>query len=178
MRLVVHGFATAVLLGACGAPASGTEYIAQTSDLAGFRSWIAFDRGDDHLPPNHVGPSWIYLSDRPPAGATSFPLGTRIVRVQERGDDMTAWEVHAMVKRGGGYNADGTPGWEMFELSLDASGGVVVVWRGRGPPDGDGYMAGDGGVLVSCNQCHGAAGFNDSVLSPVLELDVLAPPEE
>lgn len=161
------------LAGCASEPSPSGAYIAVGRDFEGYEGWNVFDRGADPVPPSHEGHSLIYLSELPDPGATSFPIGTRIVRVEEVGDDPTTWQVHGMVKRGGDYNAGGAVGWEFFGLSLTASREPFIVWRGEGPADGDGYLPPDGGALLSCNHCHGAATENDSVLSPVLDLHLL-----
>lgn len=153
----------------CGAPSSD-GFVASEADFASFRSWTSFDRGVDPVPPSHLGHDVIYIDRVPPAGATEFPIGTLIVRADESDPDESAWEIHAMVKRGGDFNAEGARGWEFFGLIIDASGRARIEWRGEGPADGDGYSAPDGGAVLSCNQCHGSASYNDSVLSPVLDL--------
>lgn len=147
-------------------------FIAFERDFADFTRWTAFDRGDDRVPPTHLGrTSTIYVDRAPPRGAARFPVGTRIVRVEQSDAAPGEWEVHAMVKRGGGFNAEGARDWEFFELVLDATGRRPSIrWRGEGPADGDGYRAPEGGDLLSCNHCHESAVDNDSVLSPVLAL--------
>lgn len=147
-------------------------FIAFQRDFADFERWTTLERGEDRVPPTHLGrTSTIYVDRVPPRGASRFPVGTRIVRVESSGDDPSAWEVHAMVKRGGAFNAEGARGWEFFELALDATRRRPSIrWRGEGPADGDGYRAPEGGDLLSCNHCHASAVDNDSVLSPVLEL--------
>ena len=162
----------ALLLGGCAADAAPPDVsIAFGRDFEGFRDWIAFDRGVDTVPPTHDGQTWIYADRLPEEGALTFEIGTRILRVEERGDDPTSWELHAMVKRGGGYNAAGAAGWEFFGLALDPEGTPFIVWRGEGPPSGDGYRPPDGSdTLFGCNHCHGSAAATDSVLSPALDL--------
>lgn len=156
-------------------PVEPAIYIAFASDFERFERWTTFDRGRDPVPPSHNGRSIIYVDPPPPAGAAEFPVGTRIVRVEQAGDDPTAWEVHAMVKRGGGFNAEGARGWEFFELALDRSGRRPAIrWRGEGPANGDGYVAPEGGEVLGCNHCHASATYNDSVLSPVLALSAPA----
>jgi hypothetical protein len=166
--------ALAILAGGCSTEAGERGvFIALARDFAGFESWITFDRGFDPVPPTHEGTtSLIYVDAMPSADAVRFPIGTRVVRVERLGDDPSAWEVHAMVKRGGGYNADGALDWEFFGLALDASTREPwIQWRGEGPASGDGYRPPDGGTeLLGCNHCHASATYNDSVLSPVLDL--------
>jgi hypothetical protein len=152
-------------------------FIAFERDFAEYTRWTTFDRGRDRVPPTHLGrTSTIYIDRVPPPGAARFPVGTRIVRVEASDADPGAWEVHAMVKRGGGFNAEGARDWEFFELALDATRPPSIRWRGEGPANGDGYRPAEGGDLLSCNHCHASAARNDSVLSPVLELSVTGRP--
>ena len=147
-------------------------FIAFERDFADYTRWTRIDRGEDRVPPTHLGRTSVLYVDRvPPRGAARFPVGTRIVRVEESDGDPGTWEVHAMVKRGGGFNAEGARDWEFFELVLDATRRRPSIrWRGEGPASGDGYRAPEGGDLLSCNHCHASATDNDSVLSPALEL--------
>lgn len=168
-RLLGASLLLAWTLAGCGTPNDG-EFVAREQDFAGFERWVRFDRGEDPVPPSHLGHDVIYIDRLPPAGATSFPIGTRIVRVEETDAGPSTWEIHAMVKRGRGFNPEGARGWELFELAIDARGQPEIEWRGEGPPDGDGYEPPDGGAILGCNHCHGAATYNDSVLSPVLDL--------
>lgn len=147
------------------------SYVALSADFASYRDWTPFDRGRDRVPPTHDADSVIYVDRTLAPGAREYPIGTRIVRVERHGEEATTWELHAMVKRGGDYNDGGARGWEFFELSHIDDGPPLIVWRGHGPPDGDGYRPPDGSDdVLSCNHCHGAFPDNDSVLSPVLAL--------
>jgi hypothetical protein len=109
----------------------------------------------------------------PPEGVRRFPVGTMLVKTMEGGTPQE-WAVHAMVKRDGTYGYENsTPGWEWFELRLDADEVPVILWRGPGPPSGMGYRAlfGDGGVIeLVCGDCHGPAWQNDSVLNDHVRL--------
>jgi hypothetical protein len=162
--------ASALLFVACAHEAPPSRFVAHLRDFQGYEHWTRFDRGFDPVPPTHVRRSVIFVNTLPDDGTDRFAVGTRIVRVEEEGENPKNWELHAMVKRGGGYNAEGATDWEFFELSLDAGRRPSIVWRGEGPADGDGYRAAPGGALLGCNHCHGAARYNDSVLSPVLQL--------
>jgi hypothetical protein len=151
-----------VALGACGgAQLTGNAFIALDRDFAGYQGWeqFSFDGGEvDAAHP--AGPRTVFINHRPDAGAPEFPVGTIIVKQLE-------FHTLAMVKRGGGYNATGAPGWEWFELFTDpATSKVGVQWRGLGPPAGEQY----GRSGQTCNACHGAASGNDSVLSAPLQL--------
>ncbi|MCZ7685876.1 MAG: hypothetical protein M5U28_46805 [Sandaracinaceae bacterium] len=114
------GLAALLALAGCGGDAEEVEapvleepavHVAFARDFERFERWTTFDRGRDPVPPSHIGPSLIYVTPPPPEGAEAFPVGTRIVRVERIGEDPAAWEVHAMVKRGGGFNQDGAAGW-------------------------------------------------------------------
>lgn len=174
-RSFAPGVVLALLLLACAedpAPTPG-EFIAIERDFAGFDQWTVFDRGSQPVGLTHPdGSSFVYVSALPPSGATEFPVGTMIVRITT-GLDPATWEAHAMVKRGGDYNADGARGWEFFDLqlgSLEPPVAPTIRWRGVSPAMGDGYVIPDGGAFLSCNHCHGSAVDNDSVLGPELDL--------
>lgn len=72
-----------------------------------------------------------------------------------------------MVKRGAGYNAKGSPGWEWFELRPRVDKSLGIVWRGINPPDGEGYGR---DVSGGCNSCHRQAVKNDYVHALALTL--------
>ncbi len=175
--------AAAVLMMAWFAPVAGCEarvaastadeFLAFDRDFADFESWTRFER-DAALPSTHPDAySLVYVNTLPPEGSAEFPQGTIIVRVTPVGSVET-WVAHAMVKRGGDYNADVAPGWEFFDLHLVADGPAHVphiAWRGAQTPSGDGYMGPDGGSALSCGHCHGLGGrSNDSVLGDELVL--------
>jgi hypothetical protein len=156
---------------ACGAPAASSEdrdFIALASDFDGFATdWPKADLGHHAADGLHLaGTRTIYLSRRPPNGATAFPVGTRVVKTV-RGDD-GGLQVFAMAKRGGDYNSEGARGWEWFELTR-IDGPPVINWRGTNPPASSAY----GGSAMTCNGCHASAAANDSVLTPELQLESL-----
>lgn len=93
------------------------------------------------------------MNQFPKLGSETFPIGTIIVKESGTGDLPTR-HVFAMVKRGGGYNADGMKGWELFELQNIDSDRASILWRGLGPTNGDAY---GGDKTGGCNSCHGAA---------------------
>lgn len=145
--------------------AEGGEFVAMQSDFAGFASWPATEVGDTDTGGHPDGARTVHLSGEAPEDAAEFPVGTRIVKriVTAEGEDL-----HAMAKRGAGYNAEGAVGWEWFELAWGDTGEPVIVWRGAAPPDGEGYGtlgAGDTGVESDCNTCHAGARTNDFVWS-------------
>jgi hypothetical protein len=141
--------------------------VATRASFQGFRTWTAFH--EDGPAPGTVsvdalGPRMQYLNHVPEHGVAAFPVGTVIVEVRESGDR----NIFAGVKRGGGYNASGAPGWEWFELAEAADGAVSIAWRGLGPPPGS-TTYGNGGS-ARCNVCHRQCDDNDSVCSPSLQL--------
>jgi hypothetical protein len=160
-------FVLALVLGACGAdePAAGPTgdtFLAFSSSFTGFRSWPSFHSDgpadDGTVDPESLGARMLYINRAPPAGTTTFPVGTIIVEARETG----AMSVFAKVKRGGGYNQGGARDWEWFELVENP---VTIVWRGLGPPNGESY----GGDPNACNTCHETCGAgNDFVCSQVL----------
>lgn len=137
------------------------------STFADYHSWPnwSFDGGAIPGSPHTAGPRRVYLSQKPPHGATSFPDGTVIVK--EIGNPPASQDsVFAMVKVGCDYNSQGAVDWEWFELTVDPQDSASIRWGGSEPPPGDPY-AGD---PTSCNECHGTAKSNDYVQSPPLQL--------
>jgi hypothetical protein len=117
----------------------------------------------------HVGPLEVYWNQSPPHGATSFPVGTIIVKESEE-TDVTARTVFAMVKVGGAYNdgPGGAKGWEWFSLHNNGDGSVTVLWSAIQPPALESYA---GQPIGDCNGCHsGAATTNDYVWDSALQL--------
>lgn len=147
-----------LLLLACGRT---DTFIAMQADFAEFPSWERIEVAAGEDLGHGTASKGVYLNERPPARATSWPVGTLIVKVAPTEDGR---EIHAMAKRGEGYNRDGAVGWEWFELALD-EGEPVIVWRGTAPPDGQGYGQASGDTaspeLVDCNACHLGAAATD-----------------
>ncbi|HEY0466535.1 MAG TPA: cytochrome P460 family protein [Polyangiaceae bacterium] len=149
-------------------------FIALERDFQGFESWTKVRlAARPALGTAHAsGDAHEYINQLPPAGSHSFPVGTILVKTmksERRAANAGAGgaapapgtDVFAMVKRGAGYNAKGTPGWEWFELRPRADATLGIVWRGINPPDGEGYgrdVSGGG-----CNACHQQAEKNDYV---------------
>lgn len=155
-------------------------FIAVPRDFCGFRDWMAFELRDVTMHAGVSGKVVVYLKQLPPTGATSFPVGSMVVKTVEAGEQ-SGWEVHAMVKRGAGFNARGALGWEYFDLGLDDDCTPTVHWRGDHAPRDHGYKSLPGleqetGATVDCNSCHGAAGAreNDAILSKPLRLGDLS----
>lgn len=142
-------------------------FLAFGSQFDGFRLWksYAYDSAGEGDASVHVsGPRTEYVNELPPAGSTSFPVGTMIVK--EVGvDDPANHHLFAMVKRGCDFNANGAKDWEFMELQEQAPG-AIIIWRGVGPPAGENY----GGDPSGCNSCHAACSDNDSVCSTYIRL--------
>lgn len=172
---ILTGTLVLVLAAGCGGTGTpeptGDTYLAFASSFKGFREWESFPvpegLGDGTV--HTAGARVEYLNRRPDEGATEFPVGTILVK-ETTAEAIPDRKVFAMVKRGGGYNADGAEGWEWFELvNLDESQ-VSIVWRGVGPPAGEMY---GGDPNAGCNGCHVGASDNDSVLSTEVRLEDL-----
>ncbi len=153
-----------LLLCACGAPEQSSPssgFIALQRDFAPYKTWesASFDGGVIDEGVHTAGVRTVYLNQRPELGTTEWPLGTIIVKE-------LPFTTFAMVKRGAGYNAKGARGWEWFELFNDTPTTVNIKWRGLGPPLGEMY----GKSGQTCNDCHGPAVMNDSVMNPVFRL--------
>ncbi len=173
-----------------GAPTStdGGPFVAFASDFNGFHGWpSAPAMPSPNLPPVDAGslgpdggagdggvhppPETEYWQLPPiPAGSTTFPLRTIIVKETNEADP-TARQVFAVVKRGGDFNPTGAVNWEWFELKNNADGSVVVSWQGYGPPSGSSDIY--GGNPAVCNNCHREAAPNDYVWSAALQLPSL-----
>ncbi|HEY2735802.1 MAG TPA: hypothetical protein VGI70_17515 [Polyangiales bacterium] len=173
-RRVIRASRSGVLLALClcaclddkgaetgDAGAEPSSFLANQTDFAKYPTWKQYEQDavDDHG--GIVGKTTEYLNQMPPAGATAFPIGTIIVKTQEAQDTgMTT--IHAMAKRGDGFNAGGTLNWEFFELALNTGGVPIIVWRGADPPTGEQYQVllsknnlSNGGMTeMKCNDCH------------------------
>lgn len=141
-------------------------FVAFASDFAGYPRWEAHALESTAVPGDvhSTGRRTIYLSRRPPKGSTAFPVGTLIVKALPG-----VGRAFARVKRGGGYNGSGAADWEWFELQHVTLDEVTLVWRGVGPPSGEGY----GGDPNGCNSCHATSAANDYVAAPDLRLPEL-----
>jgi hypothetical protein len=145
--------------GAVGNADTGNQFIAYSADFDGYQSWqsLSFDSPTASGATHIAGPRTVYINHAPQPGATTFPLGTIIVKVTADG------QTFARVKRGGGFNAAyGVPDWEWFELYPNTTS---IHWRGYGPPKGEAY---GGDANAGCNMCHKLAAATDYVLSPGL----------
>jgi hypothetical protein len=170
----LRGWASALLAaGLCGCldnklaeEAGGTPdvFIAQQRDFDDYADWITYEKeiSDDHG--GVVGKTTVYLNEMPPEDAQRFPVGTILVKTMEPSDD-SRLTIHAMVKRGLGFNTKGALGWEYFELALNKNSLPIILWRGEDPPTGEMYrvllqkndLAQDMMVESSCNSCHAEA---------------------
>ena len=176
--MIRHSCALALGVGlcvsACGSDGGHQQsagdpiFLATAEDFRGYHGYPSFDVTGEGGPLGIHDGSVIseYINRVPPSGAGAFPIGTLIVKEATGGT--AAHELFAMVKRGGGFNS-GAPGWEWFELQNldDGRDGVKILWRGFGPPVGEGY---GGDPEGGCNSCHGACSANDSVCSSALQL--------
>ena len=169
------GVMIALVFVLAGCADKGNVFIALDSDFASFRSWPTVALGSEPLPGHPPGPRYGYLSHAAPRGATAFPVGTMIVKTIEPLDmPATSWEVFAMAKRGGGFNANGARDWEFFRLRI-VDDSPVILTRGifAFDPDSDaGVGYGSGGSVLGqlCNSCHGIpeSAATDHVLSEAL----------
>ena len=173
----------APLLGGCGSSAgpedadggtsSGETFLAFAGNFTDYHGWSqAPATPSEGTPADQVHPIgpwtlyWKFSIDPLQHGATTFPLGTIIVKQTDPGV-VDPPQIFAMVKRGGGFNATGARDWEWFELESYDDGTVSIVWHGFGPPAGTEKYGGDGTV---CNGCHAGAASNDYVWSSALTL--------
>jgi hypothetical protein len=190
----VAGVAAAIALAGCldykladDVDVSGSAaklFVPQTRDFQPFRDWMMFQVTPTGAHDDQNGETIIYLNDMPPADATVFPVGTILVKTMKSADASQS-SIHAMVKRGGNFNADGAAGWEFFELAVDKHDAVVIVWRGAKPPSGEDYQrllskAGAASDAQSdkdgdCNTCHAAPPARDGTLGDSLT-DLLKAP--
>jgi hypothetical protein len=131
-------------------------FIAKQSDFLSYKDWMPFKKD---TPTDHGGVSGtrtVYVNELPVD--EKFPLGSILLKtVKMANSDDTS--VHAMAKRGNGFNARGAVGWEYFELLLDKTGVPIIMWRGEKPPSGEMYQALPGAKMSSateddCNSCH------------------------
>jgi hypothetical protein len=154
-----------------------TTFIANNSDFANYSDWMTFEQDvtDDHG--GLAGKTTVYLNKLPPSGATAYPIGTIIVKTMQASDSDT-FSIHAMAKRGNGFNPSGTRGWEFFELALNKKTSLpYYLWRGEDPPSGEQYQAILSKNAVSpsmteqkCNGCHALPSFTDGTFGELAGL--------
>jgi hypothetical protein len=151
-------------------------FIALQRDFSDFRDWMRFPLRTAVMHAGISGPVAAYLNELPPEDAREFPIGTFEVKTVEI-DPATEWTIHAMYKRGGGFNAQGALGWEYVDLAINDDDVPVIMWRGERPPSDHGYESLLGGGVdpaleVDCNSCH-AGGDDAAILSDELRLEAL-----
>jgi Cytochrome P460 len=170
---LVAVIAVSASLGCSGGGASGgaapDQFTAYAASFEGFHAWstaVATAPGGASDGLHGVGPLQVYWNQSPPHGATTFPVGTIIVKETQQADP-TQRTVFAMVKNGGGYNAAGAVGWEWFSLADNADGTVSILWEGLVAPPGQTYA---NQAIGDCNGCHAQVADNDYVWDSALEL--------
>lgn len=136
--------------------AASGSFLAQQRDFAPYKDWMTFENDVTTDHGGVIGTTTVYLNELPENG--QFPVGTITLKTSKaaNSDDIT---VHAMAKRGKGFNTQGAAGWEYFELLLSKSGAPYILWRGEKPPSGEMYQALPGAKMASategnCNDCH------------------------
>jgi Cytochrome P460 len=150
-----------------GAPQ--TEFTAYAQSFTGFHSWSnapATTPGGASDGLHGLGPLQVYWNQSPPHGATSFPVGTIIVKETQEADP-TQRTVFAMVKEGGVTNAAGAVGWQWFSLADKTDGTVSILWEGLAAPLGQTYA---NQAIGDCNGCHEQVADNDFVWDSALDL--------
>lgn len=142
-----------------------SSFIAFERDFQQFRAWQG--GSFEELPARgqtHFAGEQRYFINGPARRGREFPVGTIIVK-QARLAARPEGQLFAMVKRGGGFNAEGAVGWEWFELVERDDESVAIKWRGVSAPSGESYGNDPHGT---CNVCHVEAKANDFVKSPAL----------
>lgn len=136
--------------------------IALARDFEDFRGWDAFRIPEASITDGHSSSPerWVYIDRPAPPLGEEFPVGTILVKASEVGTP-SAWEIHAMVKRGDGYNPE-HGGWEFFDLALDADERLAIAWRGTGD-ERAAYLDPTTGERRACNTCHGLVPERDFV---------------
>jgi hypothetical protein len=166
--LLACGLAAVTACGSGNASSAGTCTKVQVynSSFANYESWTEFAFTGAAIPgsPHTSGPRRIYLNQKPPHGATEFPVGTIIVK-EIGAPPASADSVFAMVKVGCDYNSDGAVNWMWFELQFPTDA-ASILWSGSEPPPGQTYS----GNPTACNDCHRDAQHNDYVESSELLL--------
>lgn len=163
----------ALLLAGCASEApvdpdlTGGSFIALDRDFQGFRAWTRTSVGSALLEGHGEGPRFVYANRPVPAAGETYPVGTILVKAVELDTDPTRWEVFAMAKRGGTFNARGAAGWEFFRLRFTNATTVLITGRGLAPTDNGVNLYST--RVEGCNACHGAtARGTDHVLSAAL----------
>ncbi len=148
------------------------EFVAFPSDFASYESWTSYDLGGgdggmigDACAHTANVPRVAFMNESPAHGSTAFPVGTMIVKQIRVTSDPSTWQVFAMAKRGGGFNAgSGCEGWEWYGL-FAPDAGTGFEWSGTEPNAGSPYAS-----CGACTSCHSSAQNNDCVFAPELSL--------
>jgi hypothetical protein len=177
-----------LLLMSCdNSPQPEGVFIALQRDFADFLSWQKFDFGDAPLAGHPVGARYGYVKEVLQPGEKAYPVGDIIVKTVEVPPSPSPspwpdpipqqqWDLFAMAKRGGDFNASGARNWEFFTLRINPDGVPVILARGIDASDvpdtsgGHGYTGANGNV-IRCNNCHGDPTMAkvDYILNPQLE---------
>lgn len=173
-RPLALALAASLACAACGADPgeeAGT-FVAFQQHFTPYRSWTSVNLGMRTLVGHPTGEAVVY-ANRPVPTACAWPVGSILVKEIRTGEDQRAWELFAMVRRGGSYDANPAAGWEFFTLGLAANGAPVITGRGINPGIDTYSGAGGGG----CNGCHGAPAAHpfDSVLTEAFRPRCTAP---
>jgi hypothetical protein len=159
-----------------GGVGSKRVFIAQNSDFSHYADWTTSEENvmDDHG--GVIGKTTVYFSEMPEETTHEFSVGAILVKTMQAtgSQDLT---IHAMTKRGSGFNPKGALGWEYFELLLNKAGLPNILWRGAAPPSGESYQVLLGAQSRStdaqpegdCNGCH-TMGRDGMLGDSVLEL--------
>jgi hypothetical protein len=175
-----------LLLVSCSPKEEPGVFIALQRDFAQFRTWQKFSFGDGPVEGHPIGPRYGFVKQVLQPGEKTYPIGDIIVKTIETPPSPSPspwpspvpeqqWDIFAMAKRGGGFNAEGAKNWEYFTLHINPDGVPVILARGIDASDvpggsGHGYV-GVTGNIIRCNGCHGdpnVAKF-DYVLDPQLQ---------
>jgi hypothetical protein len=140
-------------------------FIAQAQDFFDYADWMTFERETKSEHGGVLGVTTIYVNELPETDPETdqrnFPIGAILFKsTKVQGYDKPT--IHAMVKRGRGFNPGGALGWEYFELLLSSKGLPYILWRGADAPSGEQYQALLGAQNLdrpmeldgSCNGCH------------------------
>lgn len=164
------------------------QFLVQDSDIADFTSWysqpfVIDPIADIFYPP---GSRFGFINHVAAPGATSYPIGTIIIKAIENSKDPTTWQLFGMSKRGGDYNAAGAVGWDFFLPRFE--NGVPHIYSSGLTPTVDGnpdmgavnegsYFAGG---QIACDVCHGSKDYApyDHIIDHPFELNRDAAPPD
>lgn len=138
-------------------------FIAFTRDFEDLRAWpqVALSGPANAA---HASGGALYASVLGLDADGGLCAGSALVREQPANAAGPA-SLHGMVKRGGGFNAEGAVGWEWFGFGESADGEPVVLWRGDEAPSEVGYNNGVELIEADCNGCHQAGAAFDFLMS-------------